>query len=98
MLSRLVWGDCMQAHDLDVLNLDILRKRHGRSRLFLEDDPPIGVEDDSPRSVEDDSPKSGEDDSPKSGEDDGPMIAMPSVTKRTSMASAVLFVFVVVVG
>ena len=41
----------MQAHDLDApKNLDTVRKSHGRSRLFLEDDPPI--EDDPPTSVE----------------------------------------------
>ena len=73
----------MQAHDLDALNLDILRKRRDRSRLLLVDDPPIGVEDDPPTSVE----------------DDGPMSVLPSVTKRTSSARAVfLFVFAVVVG
>ena len=42
----------MQAHDLDALNLDILREPRGRSRLFLEDDPPTTVEDDPPTSVE----------------------------------------------
>ena len=42
----------MQAHDLDALNLDILREPRGRSRLFLEDDPSISVEDGPPTSVE----------------------------------------------
>jgi len=89
----------MQAHDLDALNLDILRKRRDRSRLLLVDDPPLGVEDDSPISVEDDPPIGVEDDPPTSVEDDGPMSVLPSVTKRTSSARAVfLFVFAVVVG
>ena len=38
----------MQAHDLDAPYLDT---PHGRSRLFLEDDPPISVEDGPPTSV-----------------------------------------------
>src|SRR6516225_3523377 len=42
----------MQAHDLDALDLDTVREPHGRSRLFLEDDPPMDVEDDPPISVE----------------------------------------------
>jgi hypothetical protein len=42
----------MQAHDLDAPNLETLREPHGRSRLFLEDDPPISAEDDPPTSVE----------------------------------------------
>src|SRR5215470_15914705 len=42
----------MQAHDLDVPNLDTVLEPHGRSRLFLEDDPPISVEDGPPTSVE----------------------------------------------
>jgi hypothetical protein len=42
----------MQAHDLDAPNLDTLREPHGRSRLFLEDDPPISAEDDPPTSFE----------------------------------------------
>jgi hypothetical protein len=42
----------MQAHDLDAPNLDTARKPHGRSRLFLEDDPPISVEDGPPTSIE----------------------------------------------
>jgi hypothetical protein len=68
-------GDSMQDHDLDAPNLETVREPHGRSRLFLEDDPPMSVED------------------------DGSMSVMPSVTKRTSRASAVfLFVFVVVIG
>ena len=36
----------MQAHDLDAPNLDILHEPRGKPRLFLEDDPRIGVEDD----------------------------------------------------
>ena len=42
----------MQAHDLDSPNLDTVLEPRGRSRLFLEDDPPISVEDGSPTSVE----------------------------------------------
>jgi uncharacterized protein HemX len=37
----------MQDHDLDAPNLDTVREPHGRSRLFLEDDPPTSVEDDA---------------------------------------------------
>src|SRR5262249_6127261 len=37
---------------LDAPNPDTLREPHGRSRLFLEDDPPIRAEDDPPTSVE----------------------------------------------
>src|SRR5215471_21456200 len=40
----------MQAHDLDAL--DTVLEPRGRSRLFLEDDPPISVEDGPPTSVE----------------------------------------------
>jgi hypothetical protein len=42
----------MQAHDLDAPNLDTVLEPRGRSRLFLEDDPPISVEDGQPTSVE----------------------------------------------
>src|SRR5215471_10774439 len=42
----------MQAHDLDAPKLDTVLEPHGRSRLFLEDDPPISVEDGQPTSVE----------------------------------------------
>ena len=42
----------MQAHDLDARNLDTVLEPRGRSRLFLEDDPPISVEDGPPTSVE----------------------------------------------
>jgi hypothetical protein len=42
----------MQAHDLDAPNLDTVLEPRGRSRLFLEDDPPICVEDGPPTSVE----------------------------------------------
>jgi hypothetical protein len=41
----------MRDHDLDAPNLDTMREPHGRSRLFLEDDPPILVEDDASMSV-----------------------------------------------
>ena len=44
----------MQAHDLDAPNLDT--EPHGRSRPFLEDDPPISVEDGPPTSDEYDAP------------------------------------------
>jgi hypothetical protein len=37
----------MLDHDLDAPNLNSVRKPHGRSRLFLEDDPPMSVEDDA---------------------------------------------------
>ena len=42
----------MQAHDLDAPNLDTVPEPRGRSRLFLEDDPPISVEDGPPPSGE----------------------------------------------
>ena len=42
----------MQDHDLDAPNS--VREPHGRSRLFLEDDPSMSVEDDPSMSVEDD--------------------------------------------
>ena len=86
----------MQAHDLDALNLDILRKRRDRSRLLLVDDPPLGVEDDSPISVEDDPPIGVEDDPPTGVEYDAPISVTPSVTKWTPSASAV-FVFLFLV-
>ena len=41
----------MQAHDLDALDT-VLDEPRGRSRLFLEADPPISVEDGPPTSVE----------------------------------------------
>jgi hypothetical protein len=44
----------MRDHYLDAPNLDTVREPHGRSRLFLEDDPPMSVEDDASMSVEDD--------------------------------------------
>src|SRR5215472_1231449 len=44
----------MQAHDLDAPNLDT--EPHGRSRPFLEDDPPISVEDGPPTGGEYDAP------------------------------------------
>jgi hypothetical protein len=37
----------MQDHDLDAPNIDTVREPLGRSRLFSEDDPPMGVEDDA---------------------------------------------------
>jgi len=37
----------MQAHDLDAPNLNTVREPRGRSRLFLEDDPPMNVEGDA---------------------------------------------------
>ena len=40
----------MQAHDLDAP--DTVLEPRGRSRLFLEDDPPVSVEDGPPTSVE----------------------------------------------
>ena len=42
----------MQAHDLDAPNLDTVPEPRGRSRLFLEDDPPLSVEDGPPTSGE----------------------------------------------
>ena len=42
----------MQAHDLDAPNLDTVPEPRGRSRLFLEDDPPVSVEDGPPTSGE----------------------------------------------
>ncbi len=41
----------MQGHDLDAPNLDTVREPHGRSRLFVEDDPPMNVEDDALMSI-----------------------------------------------
>jgi hypothetical protein len=41
----------MPNNDLDALNLDTVRAPHRRSRLFLENDPPMSVEDDMPMSV-----------------------------------------------
>jgi hypothetical protein len=81
----------MQGHDLDAINLDILREPRGRSRLFLEDDPPKSVEDDPPIGVEDDPPTG--------VEYDAPISVMPSVTKWTPSASAVfVFLFLVLAG
>ena len=37
----------MQAHDLDAPNLNTVREPRGRSRLFLEDDPPMNIEGDA---------------------------------------------------
>jgi uncharacterized protein HemX len=36
----------MQDHDLDAPDLGTLHEPHGKSRLFLEDDPPLSVDDD----------------------------------------------------
>jgi hypothetical protein len=81
----------MQAHDLDALNLDILREPRGRSRLFLEDDPPKSVEDDPTTGVEDDPPTG--------VEYDAPISVTPSVTKWTPSASAVfVLLFLVLAG
>jgi len=44
----------MQAHDLDAPNLNTVREPRGRSRLFLEDDPPVNVEGDASMSVRSD--------------------------------------------
>jgi hypothetical protein len=41
----------MPNHDLDAPNLDTVRGPHGRSRLFLKDDPPMSVDDDAFMSV-----------------------------------------------
>jgi hypothetical protein len=41
----------MPDHDLDAPNLETVREPHGRSRLFLEDDPTMSVEDDASMSV-----------------------------------------------
>jgi hypothetical protein len=72
----------MQAHDLDAPNLDTVEPR-GRSRLFLEDDPPISVEDDPRASVE----------------YDAPITVTPSDIKRTPSASVVfVFLFLVLAG
>ena len=57
----------MQDHELDAPNLDTVREPHGRSRLFLEDAPPMSLEDD---------------DASKSLEDDAPVSVMLSATKR----------------
>jgi hypothetical protein len=74
----------MQDHDLDAPDLDTVREPHGRSRLFLEDDPSMSLEDD---------------DASKSLEDDAPVSVMPSATKRIFRATAVfLFVFMVLAG
>src|SRR5215472_4231872 len=81
----------MQAHDLDALNPDILREPRGRSRLFLEDDPPKSVEDDPPIGVEDDPPTG--------VEYDASISVTPSVTRWTPGASAVfVFLFLVLAG
>ena len=64
----------MQAHDLDAPNLDVLEP-HGRSRLFLEDDPPKSVEDGPPTS----------------GEYDASMPSVPKRTPSASAVFVFLF-------
>ena len=71
----------MRDHDLDAPNLDNVREPRGRSRLFLEDAPPMSLKDD---------------DASESLEDDAPVSVMPSATKRIFRASAV-FLFVLMV-
>jgi hypothetical protein len=82
----------MQAHDLDAPNLDtVLVEPHGRSRLFLEDDPPVSLEDDRPIGVEDDPSAS--------IEYDAPIGVTPSDIKPTPSASVVfVFLFLVLAG
>src|SRR5438105_4766302 len=81
----------MRDHDLDAPNLNTVREPHGRSRRFLDDDPPMSLEDDASMSVEDDASMS--------VEDDASMGAGPSVIKRPSRASTVfLFLFMVLAG
>jgi hypothetical protein len=73
----------MQQHDFDAPNLDTVRKPRGRSRLFLEDDPPMSAEDEPPTSVE----------------YDESVGVMPSDTKRRSSASVVFaFLFLLLAG
>ena len=72
----------MQDHDLDAPNLDTVRKPHGRSRLFLEDDPSISPEDA---------------DASVSLEDDASMGVKPPATKRIFRA-VFLLVFMVLAG
>src|SRR5262249_216747 len=64
----------MQAHDLDAPNLDVLEP-HGRSRPFLEDDPPKSVEDGPPTS----------------GEYDASMPSVPKRTPSASAVFVFLF-------
>ena len=71
----------MQTRDLDAPNLDTVRKPNGRSRPFLEDDPPTRAEDDPPTS----------------GEDGASISAMPWDTKPSSRAASVVFVFLLLV-
>jgi hypothetical protein len=73
----------MQQHDFDAPNLDALRKPRGRSRLLLEDDPPMSAEDEPPTSVE----------------YDASVGVMPPDTKRRSSASVVFaFLFLLLAG
>jgi len=73
----------MTAHDFNVPNLDAAHEPDGRSRLFLEDDPPISVEDGPPTSVE----------------YDAPISVMPSDSKRTPSVSVLfVFLFLLLAG
>ena len=72
----------MQAHDLDAPNLDTVPEPRGRSRLFLEDDPPISVEDGPPTS----------------GEYDGSMPSVSKWIPSASAVFLFLFVVVVGTG
>ena len=72
----------MQAHDLDAPNLDTVPEPRGRSRLFLEDDPPVSVEDGPPAS----------------GEYDGSMPSVSKWIPSASAVFLFLFVVVVGTG
>ena len=72
----------MQAHDLDAPNLDTVPEPGGRSRLFLEDDPPVSVEDGPPTS----------------GEYDGSMPSVSKWIPSASAVFLFLFVIVVGTG
>jgi hypothetical protein len=73
----------MTAHDFNVPNLDAVHEPDGRSRLFLEDDPPRSVEDDPPTRVE----------------YDAPISVMPSDSKQTPSVSLLfVFLFLVLAG
>ena len=72
----------MQAHDLDAPNLDTVPEPRGRSRLFLEDDPPVSVEDGPPTS----------------GEYDGSMPSVSKWIPSASAVFLFLFVVVVGTG
>jgi hypothetical protein len=72
----------MQAHDLNAPNLDTVPEPRGRSRLFLEDDPPVSVEDGPPTS----------------GEYDGSMPSVSKWIPSASAVFLFLFVVVVGTG